>query len=102
MQGDHAVEAFDFYVFGDVVGHFAAGECAGSFGVFEHECRIETGFAHQRQRLLEVFLAFIVETGEHVGGESGIGYDAAYRRYAVEIPFAGIFAVHSLEHLVGA
>lgn len=48
LQGDHAVEAFDFYVFGDVVGHFAAGECAGSFGVFEHECGVKTCFAHER------------------------------------------------------
>ena len=39
-----------------------------TFAVAEHERRVEPDLAHQAEGLLEVFLGFVVEAGEHVGG----------------------------------
>ena len=100
LQGYHAVEALYFHCFGHIVGHGAGGEGAGTFGVFKHEGGVEGSFAHQREGLLKVFLRFVVKSGEKVGGDAAVGDAAAYRLDAAEIPLAGVFSVHGLEHAV--
>ncbi len=43
-----------------------------------------------------------MESGEKVGGDSAVGNCPADCLDASEIPLAGVFAVHGLEHFVGA
>ena len=43
-----------------------------------------------------------METRKHIGGDSSLRQDAADGRDAAEIPLAGVFAVHGLEHAVAS
>ena len=98
LEGDHPVKTFDFYLFGNVVGKMLGGKCAGAFGIFEHESGVKAYKLHQRKCLGEIFFRFVVETGEEIGCDAGVGEDTSDGSYAIEIPFAGIFTIHRLQY----
>ena len=101
LQGYHTVQAFDLDIFRNVVGHSPRSQCSGSFAVFEHESRVETDLTHERQCFEKVLFALIVESGEKIRCDRNLGNSPAQGLDAVEIPAAGIFAVHCLQNLVG-
>ena len=78
--------------------------CVGarSLAVLEHECRVEHTFAHQREGLGVVLGSLVVIADEQVGGQSAVGYDAAYCCHALQILLACVLAVHQLEYLCRA
>ena len=45
-----------------------------------------------------VLLGLAAETCNYIGGDSAVGYYAAYGLYAVEVPLACVLAIHGLEH----
>lgn len=102
LKGNHAVEALYLHLLGHIIRHLARGQCAGTLGVFEHKCRVESRHAHQFERLPEILLAFIVESGKEVGGNAAVGYSLAYSLNTPHVPLAGVLAVHGLQHAVGA
>jgi hypothetical protein len=102
LQCDNLVQATHLLLFADVIFKMTAGECSRTFRVFEHEGGIVFAIFHKRECLLVVLLCLAAESCYNVGGESAVGYNAAYCFNAVDIPLACIFAVHGLEHGVAA
>lgn len=78
------------------------GKSARALGIFEHERGVETNLTHKRERLGMIVELLIMKAAENIRTDSRIGQDAPDSRYTVEIPLAGILAVHELEDLVAA
>ena len=69
-----------------------------TFGIFEHESRIVSALFHQRERHGVIFLRLGMKTGEDIRCQSAVGDDTFDSRHPVQIPFAGILAVHQLQN----
>ena len=99
LQTYELVETLYLDLFRHVVGQVLGGVCAGALAILEHECRVEHALAHQRQCLGVVLGSLVVIAHEEVGGQSAVGYDAAYCCHALQVLIACILAVHQLEYL---
>ena len=74
---------------------------AGALRIFEHIGELVADLAHQRERRGVLLLRLARKSGDQVGRNGAVGQVAADGRDPVEVPFAGIFAVHAREHRRG-
>ena len=102
LQGNELVQAPYLLFLGHVVGQMLGSIGTGTLGVFEHEGRVETHLAHQRERLLEVVFGLIAIAHKHIGGQSAAWNDAADSLHLTKVVFAGVFAVHQVQRVVAA
>ena len=102
LQGNQLLQPPHLLLLRHVVRQVARGISAGPFAVLEHEGRVVPAFAHERERKLVVLLRFRAVAGKDVRGQAAIGHDAPNGRHAVQVPLAGIFAVHEFENAVRA
>ncbi len=76
-------------------------ESPGTLRVFEHVGELVPHLAHERKRRFVLLLGLAREAGDQVGRDGAIGQVTADGGDAAEIPFAGVFAVHTFEHRRG-
>ena len=97
LEVDHPLEALDFHLLGHVVGQVLGRVRPWALGVLEHVGAVVAHLAHERQRFFKILLRLGVEAAEEVGRDRTVREDAPDGGDAVEIPLAGVFAVHNPE-----
>ncbi len=96
LAGVEDGEALDLDLFGDGVVHVDGGG-VGARRVLEAEDGVVADFVEQRDGVFEVAVGLAGEADDDVGGERDVAFGGLGPGDALEVPVAGVLALHGVE-----
>ena len=102
LERDQFVQPPDLHLLSHIVGQVLCSIRPGALRVLEHEGRVVSHLAHQRQTHLVVLLRLGVIAHEDIRRQPAVGDDPPDGSHAVQIPLAGVLPVHESQDAVAA